>query len=280
MHNIQKKQRGFIVGSSLVVIALIVSFIYITFAQEITDNAKLRRVEQQEEWLNEAKNAIHNWYERNTITIDSNIDVLARDDVFTGAGLTSVSGIQFQSTARLTDGAVFFHRIAIWYPVAGVTGTGFDAEGVFQTGVDSGGSPASIKYALIDGRMIEITNYRKTISRMRTLAKRFEFWFQTQVLINPSRLVGDNHFRDDDCAATPPEDRLPCIDTYTALDDPTAAPIQTKVGFGLDDIRDDWGQTYMFTNLHGIPTPPPYTIAIQSNPPWGIPITVYGFASE
>ncbi|OGT89786.1 MAG: hypothetical protein A2286_04035 [Gammaproteobacteria bacterium RIFOXYA12_FULL_61_12] len=263
-------QRGFVVALSLAAMAFIIGFMYLAISTDVSQQAKTRQAQLQDEWLREARTAMTLWYERNKSSIDANANAITRADAFAGAGLATTHGVQFQSTARLTDGAVQYHMLVLWLPQLGVTGTGFDAAGVFQQGTKNG-APAEIRYALINGRNIELETLRATQNSMRLLVKRLEAWFKIQAQLEPSQGAMVNYFRADACTGNPPENRLGCIDSYTDFDHNRMDDIRAKLGMSVDDARDDWGGTIQFTNLEGMPPPPPYSAGLRANTPWGTP---------
>lgn len=263
-------QSGFVVALTLAVLAFLIGFMYLAISTDVSQQAKTRQEELQNDWLNESRAALTLWYERNKNTIDADANAITQAAAFAGAGIVTAHGVQFQSTARLTDGAVQFHRIAIWLPRSGVTGTGFDTNGVFQQGT-RGGIPAQISYALVDGRIIELDTLRATQQTMSLLVRRFESWFKMQAQQEPNQGTTVNYFRADSCAATPPINRLGCIDTYTRFDHNSLDDARAKLGINLADVRDDWGGIIEFTNQQGLPTPPPFSIGLRANTPWGTP---------
>lgn len=272
-------QQGFVVALTLGVLAVLIGFMYLAISTDVSQQAKTRQEELQNDWLNEARTALNLWYERNKNTIDADPNAITQATAFAGAGIVSAHGVQFQSTARLSDGAVQFHRIAIWLPQLGVTGTGFDANGVFQQGA-KGGNPAQIRYALIDGRLIELETLRATQDTMDKLGQRFESWFKLQSQQEPNQGVTVNYFRADSCAATPPVNRLGCIDSYTQFTHNSLDDVRSKLGINADDVRDDWGGIIEFTNSQGLPAPPPFSIGLRASTPWGTPTTAQATVSD
>lgn len=263
-------QRGFVVALTLAVLAFLIGFMYLAISTDVSQQAKTRQEELQNDWLNEARTALALWYERNKVTIDADANAITQAAAFSGAGIVTAHGVQFQSTARLSDGAVQFHRLAIWLPRSGVTGTGFDANGIFQQGTRAG-NPAEISFALIDGRTIELDALRATQQTMGKLVRRFESWFKMQAQQEPNQGVTVNYFHADSCVANPPENRLGCIDTYTRFDHNSLDDVRAKLGINPSDVRDDWGGIIEFTNQQGLPTPPPFSVGLRANTPWGTP---------
>lgn len=265
----------------MVAVTLIIALVYLSFTAEVTESALNRNESQKLEWLNEANTALTLWYERNKMTIDSNPDPILEADAISGSGIALKYGAQFQSTARITNGAVFYHIIALWIPEDGVTGTGFDINGVFQHGTNAGGGDATLQhYTLVNGGFIELRALRATVKQQLHLARQFEFWFKARALDNPTHDTEENFFRVGTCAGGTPANYLPCVDTYTALDNLSTDDVRAKIGFNIDDSRDDWGNPMEFTNLEGLPAAPPYSIGLRSTPPWGTPIYAYAVVTD
>lgn len=270
MHGSLRQQRGFMVALAMAATAAIIAFIYIAFGHEVSVEAKNRQTEMTQEWLGEAKSALTLWYERNKVALDADPNAITQSAAFAGAGITARHSVQFASTPRRTDGAVYFHTLAAWIPEAGVSGTGFDANGIFQQGTRNG-APATISYFLVNGRDIQLQSLLNTQKRLRQLVKRLEFWFEVQAQGGPS--LGDpNFFRDSACPSSPSQNYLKCVDSYTALDAAATDDVRAKLGFTSDDVRDDWGGMIQFTNLQGLPAAPPYTVGLRAIPPWGTPV--------
>lgn len=272
-----EKQRGFVIAAPLAITAAIIALIYLSFSSEITESTKNRQAQLQQEWMQEARTALVLWYERNKTAIDADPNPIAQSVAFAGSGLTARYGAQFQSTSRMTDGAVFYHVLAIWIPAADVTGAGFDAGGVFQQGTRNG-APATISYFVVNGKDLELQSLRSAQAQLRKLAQRLEFWFQAQAQEDPAYSAGSNYFRDPSCAHSPPAHYLSCIDAYTDLDAADADAIRANLGFGMDDTRDAWGGAIQFTNQEGLPAAPPFAVGLRVTPPWGTPIQAFAIS--
>lgn len=269
-----RKQGGFAIAAPLAITAAIIALIYLSFSAEVTESTKNRQAQLQQEWLQEARTTLTLWYERNQSVIDADPDALTQEAVFAGAGLAAQYGAQFQSTSRMTDGAVFYHAFAVWIPSPDVTGTGFDASGTFQQGTRSG-LPATIAYFLVNGRDIELQSLRSVNNQLRKLVQRLEFWFLVQTQSDPQYGAGNNYFRDPACSPSTTARYLPCIDTYTGMDAAALDTVRAQLGFDLNDVRDAWSGVVQFTNREGLPSAPPFAIGLRAITPWGSPIQAF-----
>lgn len=267
---IQKnRQGGFVVGLSFGVLGLIIVLIYTSITHDLNRISNGQHAYHQQVWLDEARLAMTRWYERNKSDIDSKTRAITASEAFGGAGIPVRYSAQFASTTRLVDGAVQYHKMAIWLPENNVTGTGFDSKGVFQQGT-KGGSPAKVRHFQINGREIQSRSVKASVDAMQALGKRFANWQRVQREVSPRiNSATANFVRMSPCNINIPDDMLPCVDSFKSLSGSDTAAIRQKLGIDPNEARSGWGGAIEVTNLQGLPSP---GVRFRTYAPWGAPI--------
>ncbi|MHB8847831.1 MAG: hypothetical protein ACYC43_05280 [Burkholderiales bacterium] len=225
------------------------------------------------------------WYKNSTYAyaLDSNpgqpnlAPILSEANVQLDGATAGVSGL-------VESNGVGYHVFAIWFPVAGATGTGLVCQSwqnsictsvTFNPGTLNG-TPANTPYILASGFAIESLFVQQTRTNMYRIADLLVNYFDDQNASDADAGVDTNWFRDANCAGNAVA--LPCYGTDNTTS--TAVPInqtvlQPMIGLSATDTITAWDPDSIITvNNYTTATLPPYVVTLNTVLPWGGNLTV------
>ncbi|MHB1676073.1 MAG: hypothetical protein ACYCSS_00870 [Sulfuriferula sp.] len=255
------------------------------------------------------------WYQNpvHAYGLDSNPGQPALNPILSEANV-QLDGATAGVSGLVESNGVGYHVFAIWFPVAGATGTGLVCQSwqnsictsvTFNPGTLNG-TPADTPYILASGFAVESLYVQQTRTNMYRIADLLVNYFDDQNASDADAGVDTNWFRDPDpsCPTNPAGAALPCYgtDNTTTLMAPpctgnstnaTDVPISqtvlqpgvgnpSMIGLSPTDTITAWDPNTIITVNNYMPPPPPpattilppYIASLRTVLPWGCVLTV------
>ena len=239
------------------------------------------------------------WYQNpaHAYVLDSNPGQPALNPILSEANV-QLDGATAGVSGLVESNGVGYHVFAIWFPLAGATGTGLVCQSwqnsictsvTFNPGTLNG-TPANTPYILASGFAVESLYVQQTRTNMYRIADLLVNYFDDQNANDADAGVDTNWFCDPNNAVA-----LPCygassqtstppgigvsINT-TVLQPKTGSP--SMIGLSATDTITAWDPNTVITVNSYAPPPvppatttfPPYTVTLNTVLPWGDNLTV------
>ncbi len=225
------------------------------------------------------------WYQNpaHAYVLDSNPGQPALNPILSEANV-QLDGATAGVSGLVESNGVGYHVFAIWFPLAGATGTGLVCQSwqnsictsvTFNPGTLNG-TPANTPYILASGFAVESLYVQQTRTNMYRIADLLVNYFDDQNASDADAGVDTNWFRDANCNGNGVA--LPCYGTDNTTS--TAVPInqtvlQPMIGLSATDTITAWDPDSIITvNNYTTATLPPYALTLNTVLPWGDNLTV------
>ena len=121
-----RSQRGSVFLLFVVVLAVMGLTIVMGASSLQAQEAANRAAAERQTYLDEAAHAIRGWYVQNLAFVDSALAPPSVASILNQAGVNRRYGVEARASNRIAAGAVAYHVIAVWIPVARPDPSTFD----------------------------------------------------------------------------------------------------------------------------------------------------------
>lgn len=261
-------QGGFVLYGTVAFLAMALLAFALGWSSRITQNEMAKQSIVYDDSIQRVKTAISQWYEINAATNSQNADAFS--DIFLQSNFAQnlPTPVNIKSSVLIGQNCTDlkycspYHVFAIWVPPKGGvdTSTFNPATGAF--------SPApNVASLVLSTKSIQDALLTKSISALDNLGARLAQRFSSEFGVSTGH-SSINLFRAQDCSNPAPDD-IPCINTYASV---VASNFPAITNISPLEMRDAWGNDFLFSNLQNSNLDIPYTASLEMITPWGQPI--------